>query len=445
MKNYLEETFNDIQKIKSVSGNDRYDVLRDILNHDTTQQTIFILVDKFTVTNISTKKINKKVSVNNYTEINTFSEFLYYIKNNVKGDDVSINTIQHYINSTDEKYHDFLVKISTKTLSIGVQISSYNKIAKELSLPIAKDFKVQLATGLNNIKNFEPEEDFYVTEKLDGIRCISILDFNHKTVKFFARSGKPIEGLTEIENELAQMFDADIDFDSVLDGELLSFEQADKAEDTFRDTAGKVGSKGEKTGLVFNVFDSITYKEFTGKQTSLTYSKRRDDLSALEEMITGDDRLYDMPHVSVLPVLYKGQDINQVYSLLDTYVANGSEGLMINLDKPYSLKRTKDLIKVKQSYESDGIIKGFYEGKGEFEGTLGGVYITYKDIVVKVGSGFKLEERNEIWANQEEYIGKIGSYKFTTESNDNDGNLKDLRFARWIRLRDDKTEVSYDN
>lgn len=436
----LEKTFNDIVEIQKTSGNDKKTLTALLMNENKSLcDLIFILVDKFTVTNLSTKKINKKVSVNNYTEINDFNEYLYYIGNNVKGDDVSIKSVQHYIESTDEKYHDFLKKIATKTLNTGIQLKSYNNIATNLGLPIAKDFKVQLATGIDNIKNFDPQEDFYVTEKLDGIRCIASFNTETSTVEFYARSGKPIEGLTEIKDELSELFSLDGMFNSVLDGELLSQDQGDKAEDTFRDTAGKVGSKGEKTGLVFNVFDTLIDEEFFGNIVSHNYSERRDELMALESLTE------DMHHVSILPVIYKGHDLNKVYELLDEYVSNGSEGLMINLDAPYELKRTKTLIKVKQCYSNDGIIQGFYEGKGDFEGTLGGVYITYKDIIVKVGSGFKAHEREEIWNNQDKYVGKLAEYKFTSESNDNDGNLKDLRFARWVGLRDDKDEVSYDN
>jgi len=75
-------------------------------------------------------------------------------------------------------------------------------------------------------------------------------------------------------------------FNCVLDGELLSQDQSDKAEDTFRDTAGKVGSKGEKTGLIFNVFDTLIDKEFFSDMTSRKYSERRSELMVCFEHFT---------------------------------------------------------------------------------------------------------------------------------------------------------------
>jgi len=149
-----------------------------------------------------------------------------------------------------------------------------------------------------------------------------------------------------------------------------------------------------------------------------------------------------------IPLLYHGDDIDKVFKIRDEMIEDGSEGVMINIgDAFYQKKRTKDLIKLKQVNDSDGLVKAIYEGEGKYKNKLGAIDITYKDSIVRIGSGFTDEERVKYWNNPELLVGKVGTYKFTTVSHNEKDDTINLRFGRWVGIRYDKDEddLSYDN
>lgn len=54
---------------------------------------------------------------------------------------------------------------------------------------------------------------------------------------------------------------------------------------------------------------------------------------------------------------------------------------------------TKDLLKIKEFFDADVVVKDIFEGIGRLKGRLGGVVIDYKGYEIKVGSSFSLDER----------------------------------------------------
>jgi len=191
-----------------------------------------------------------------------------------------------------------------------------------------------------------------------------------------------------------------------------------------------IGSKGNKKDIIYNVFDVINDKK---------YKYRR---SMLETLIPETDFTHK------IPLLYHGDDIDKVFKIRDEMIEDGSEGVMINIgDAFYQKKRTKDLIKLKQVNDSDGLVKAIYEGEGKYKNKLGAIDITYKDSIVRIGSGFTDEERVKYWNNPELLVGKVGTYKFTTVSHNEKDDTINLRFGRWVGIRYDKDEddLSYDN
>ena len=120
---------------------------------------------------------------------------------------------------------------------------------------------------------------------------------------------------------------------------------------------------------------------------------------------------------------------------------------MINLsDGLYQTKRTSDILKVKEFFNADVLVKDVFEGTGELSGTLGGVIIDYKGNDVKVGSGFTLEERNTYWANPDKIIGKVVDVQYFEETNNQNDNNISLRFPTIKSIRLDKTpeDISYE-
>lgn len=456
----------DIQTVKTVfdhfeslrttsSNNERKDLLETLItSSDITRKTIFFLIDKFEPTHIAKAKLQKEIAteVEPAVDIENFNEYVDYLSTKVNGTDASVKSVQNYASKFDATLKPFIFDLASKSSKIHINASTYNKVAKANNLTPIPDFKVQLAESIDKVqskltKDAKSLGKFTITEKFDGIRCIAFVKDNK--VQLFARSGQEFQDVPEISSELLDVIG---DGEHVFDGELLISQSDGKAEDAFRETNSITSSKGTKTGLTYHIFDELTSVErYLEKNATRVYKVRRDTLEALS------DALNAKPHLQVAEVLYHGDDVEKAFDIRDEIVARGGEGAMLNLDTSiYQFKRTKELLKLKQIYENDGIIKSVYEGDGENKGRLGGIQITYKDTVVNVGSGFSKQERIDYWQNPDLIIGKIGTYKYTTESviktvdaknPDKEIETTDLRFARWKGLRPDKTakDVSYDN
>lgn len=449
----IKDTLNHLKSISS--NNTRKDELQKIItNQPDVHNVLIFLLNDFKKTNIAKAKIAKDLSETEpEIDLNNFSEFLEYLNEKVSGKDSAVKAIQQFIAKQDPDNQEFLAELATKSYKTHVSKSTYNKIANDLNIEKIPDFKVQTAHNITDIEpRLEKKPDllghFSITEKFDGVRCIAFL--KNGKVTLMTRQGKTIEQVTEITSELSawpypeHVFDGEL----LVSDEILNASSDElKAEDAFRLTMKIVGSKTEKLGLQYHIFDELnSVSRFLENEASRQYQVRRQELTRIQtELTTGN--FPSSPHIKIVPTLYDGTDTSFIELWKNTITSQGGEGVMINKsDALYEFKRSFNLLKVKQISENDGIIKGVYEGSGEIAGQLGGIQITYKDTIVNIGNGFTAQERIDYWKHPEKIIGKIGTFKFTTESQNEKGE-HDLRFARWKGLRLDKTQAdtSYDN
>jgi DNA ligase-1 len=151
-------------------------------------------------------------------------------------------------------------------------------------------------------------------------------------------------------------------------------------------------------------------------------------------------------HIELLPILYKGDDVSKVQELLDQVVAEGGEGVMINLlDSPYRFTRCWDIMKVKKFQSLDLEVIGVEEGSGRLAGTLGAILVRYKGgNTVRVGSGFSDEERALYWADPSLILHKVCEIKYF-ESTKNAAGEESLRFPTWCsNIRDPRDKANPD-
>lgn len=122
-----------------------------------------------------------------------------------------------------------------------------------------------------------------------------------------------------------------------------------------------------------------------------------------------DQRLKAMRLLTSLPAWliiieqWRVDDEAELLLQLDTHVANKAEGLMLHYRHSlYSAKRSNDLLKLKPSFDSEGIVISYEEGKGKYKGMMGALWvdaeiINEEGIAVKqrfkIGSGFTDKER----------------------------------------------------
>ena len=332
---------------------------------------------------------------------------------------------------TDERIRDLYKCVLLKDLKIGVNATTLNKVWKGL-IP-AGETGVEIKPMLASKFNFDkpPVGDFAVTEKLDGIRCLAIC--KEDSIQLFSRQGKLIEGCVSIETTLMGMR-MQVGRDFVLDGELLAMNCG--YDTVYKETTKRVKNKNEiKEGIYYMAFDMLEMEEFNQLKGIHKYHERLQKLLDL-------DKLMGSMFVRIIRPLYIGNDMDEVLELLKVYKKLGAEGIMVNLmDAPYEFKRSKNILKVKVMQTADLRIVGFEEGQGRNAGKLGAILVDFKGNKVGVGSGFTDFDREYIWKNQDQYLGKIAEIQYFEITKDKTGT-ESLRFPVWKYLRTDKTEPS---
>lgn len=436
----LRELANIITKLSSTSSRtDKESILdRNSSNIYLTELCKF-MYDPMIVSGIKELKMNRKQSSDYVLDLFSMHEehslldIFTYLKSNNTGKDVDIQYITEYIEDNIE-YSELLKKIFTKELKLGIDITTVNKIYGNSFI---KEFNVMLADNYYDNQNYLTDKEFILTTKLDGLRCIAVYENNE--VKFYTRQGKPYGRLPEIESELMEYFRENY----VYDGELIA--ETDKqmlSKDLFRETASVAMKNGNKKGLIFNVFDMIPADEFFNKSSSLECRRRK---QRLHNIFTVYGRY--LKHICEVEILYKGNDINQIFSNLERITDAGGEGVMINIsDAPYEFKRTKNLLKVKKFRTADVKVIKINKGTGRFSNTLGSITVEFdynnNTYACDIGSGFTDVQREKYWNAPELLINKIVEIKYFEISQDMDGKYS-LRFPVWLDIiRTDKDTTS---
>ena len=427
MDEQLRAALNTIIDIQDASGlNRKKELLSWQKDNDTLKDILYFVFNPYIRTGIGWAKL-KKFKCPEYVNIEkgqTIQGIFTYLLHNNTGRDQDIIYIWNYIDAItsgeiqQQRFKDVLGSIFTKNLKLGISTTSIHTVWPNL-IP---GFGVQLACKWQDWINMLNGKEIFITEKLDGNRCFAQVK-DHRCV-FYSRSGREIDGLTQVADELSRLVDG------WYDGELLGKD--------FQETQSTLRTKGNKKEVVFNVFDYVTDEEVQKQLGTHNYIDRR---NMLESIFKGIEKFQ---YVKLVPLIGRGTfDKDWVNKLLVEYTSNGSEGLMINLNSPYQFGRTIELLKVKNMYTLDLKIIGMSEGSGEFAGTCGALIVDYKGYNVGVGSGISKEERIEFWNNQEKYIGRVIEVQAFEQTQNKDGSLS-LRFPVYVRLREEGKDVSYD-
>ena len=426
----LLEIVNIIEELRNTSSrNDKMTILK-----NNKENELLKTILEFTYNPFKKYKITEKSLGGGDTFIPTFESLdllLHVLRTNNLDHQIRCS-VNHFLVQTDEEIRDLYRCVILKDLKIGVNAKTLNKIWKGLipTSETGEDIKPMLASKFEFDK--PPKEEFCVTEKLDGIRCMAIC--KEDGIQLFSRQGKLIEGCVSIETALMGMR-IQVGRDFVLDGELLAMNCG--YDTVYKETTKRVKNKNElKEGIYYMAFDMLEMEEFNQSKGVYKYHERLQKLLDL-------DKFMGSMFVRIIQPLYLGSDMNRVLELLEIYKKLGAEGLMVNLmDAPYEFKRSKAILKVKVMETVDLKIIGFEEGTGRNAGRLGALIVDYKGYECGVGSGFSDFDREFIWNNQDQYLGKICEIQYFEETKNKDGGVS-LRFPVYKHLRFDKTEPSY--
>ena len=428
IKQELEEIRDYFLPIMQSSGKAKEPFIIDCVSHRLPHLALYFLLNPSYVTHVGPKSFEKRKDI----EPNKFYESIFDIIDDLKSvpavnDQMIANIHNAFWDLGDIKL--FAYQFICKDISLGITAKTVNKV---MDVEVIPEFRCMLANKYFEHPDKVDGKHFYLTEKLDGIRCIAKV--TPEEVKLFSRQGIPIEGLLDIEAELLETAYR-LNKSFAVDGELLVTDRENiPSKEQYKQTTMIVRKDGLKSGITYNVFDILDLDAFENRCCEMPYYQRRQRLETY---------FLDKTYVKVLSVLYHGKDTSKIMEHLNIQRELEHEGVMINLeDEYYQFSRTNALLKVKVMQDCDLEITGVQEGQGKFAGTLGALIVDYKGTPVGVGSGISDDIRREIWANPDKYIGRVATIQYFEETHDANGKLS-IRFPVFKELREEGKEVSY--
>ena len=245
----------------------------------------------------------------------------------------------------DQSGRELLYSMLTQNLRLGVGVKTLQKLWPTRFTV----FEVQLAKPLDSRKLEFP---CTIEPKYDGVRAVYI------DGRYLSRYGKELQG-PQIECPSGL----------VLDGELLGAD--------FQNTLSAVRVGGD---LQYHVFDCITEAEWKAKVFTTRYLDRTADLCSL-----------NLKHQVTGWICDTQQELDHHHA---NNLANGFEGSMVKLNKPYELGRSSTWMKIKPVREMDILVVGWNYGFGKYGGCIGALKChTSTSDFFDLGSGFSDQDR----------------------------------------------------
>ena len=242
-------------------------------------------------------------------------------------------------------------------------------------------------------KEVDWSEGVFIQPKLDGVRCIFTKD------GAFSRTGKQFKNVAHLEYDLTDFFRKNPNI--VLDGELYNHALKDDFEKIIslvRKTKPTEDDRRDAQHLVqYHVYDVIA--------GSSNYDERfnwlRNNLPVARTMTL-------IRNTSV-------ESYNEAKVLHDIHLAQGYEGSILRLNKPYEQKRSYNLQKFKDFSDDEATITGYEEGKGKRQGTLGKFLMTDDEGIqfgCPPGKGYTYKDLENMLLNIHDYIGQRATFTY---------------------------------
>ena len=404
---------------------DKQSIIEDYCNHDSeaaefTKNILLYTYHPMWQYNVTSDNIKKKKSLCG-ERYDTIFDLLNALKNrDITGHD-AIGAVNTFVDSYPD-YEELIFCIIDKDLKTRAGDKIINKAIPN-HIP---EFSVALADKyVPNIVDWE--DGWYVSRKLDGVRCICIVD-DDGSISFYSRTGKQFTTLGVVADGIESLGLSGV----VFDGELCLID-----EDGNEDFQGIMKQLRKKDHNIpnpsYKIFDCLTTDEFNQKKSKTPLSKR---LSYLERYMQDNE----CPCLSILEQ-EKVRDDDHFQEWITKSSKVGWEGVMIRKDAPYKGKRSKDLLKYKAFHDDEYEVVGVENGPFRYvkdgaeceEDMLSAVYINHKNHLVKVGSGFSIEQRQQFYKNPYKINGKIITVQYFEETKNQDGGIS-LRFPTFKML-----------
>lgn len=334
--------------------------------------------------------------------------------------------------ATKDQWNGWYRRILIKDMRAGFGEKSVNSVAKKAKKPhySVPVFEVMLAhDGANHESKIAGKK--LVEPKLDGVRVLTVVDFESRTVTQYTRNGKELVNFPHIVRAFEDNLD-NFGRSYVFDGEVVSTSFQDLMTQVHR----KSDVQAEDARLM--LFDVVPLTEFKSGQSVMGQRRRSSFLRENFSKIFADSGCIEIVpqkafDLDILTDEIEFRDYNRAM------VEQGYEGIMIK--DPNGLwegKRSTAWLKQKPFIEVSLSVVAVEEGTGRNEGRLGALICEGEDdgksIAVNVGSGLTDSQRKEFWADTESLVGQVVEVRADAITQNQDGTFS-LRFPRFMRFR----------
>ena len=329
----------------------------------------------------------------------------------------AIKLVNRFATNYPRTDSELIYNIIDKDLKIRTGAKVINKafpnLIPEFNVALAQNYEPKLASFGENVN-----ETWYASRKLDGVRCLAIVDENGNC-RLYSRMGKEFTTL----NKIKYAIEATGIINTVFDGEICLLDK-DGNED-FQSVMKEIRRKDHQIeNPTFMMFDMLHLTEFNNKKSTDTLGERLHKLRSWQSNCNDTLRYLDQSIIT---------DKRHFDKWTQMAGDNNWEGFMLRKDVGYEGKRSKNLLKVKTFFDAEykvvdcdfGPMSVVRDGKEEQETMLAQVYIEHKGYKVKVGSGFSQEQRIKYMT--EDIIGKTITIQYFSETTNDKGGIS-LRF-----------------
>ena len=333
------------------------------------------------------------------------------------------------VNGFNEYCHDpYLFKIIDKDLGIRAGAKIINKAVPGL-IPT---FSVALAKEYDDKCDWV-NDDWYASRKLDGVRCLAVVDFDGNC-KLYSRMGKELTTL----NKVKEAIEATNVINQVFDGEICLMDE--NGNEDFQGVMKQLRRKDHQIeNPIFMIFDMIHKPEFDNQKGTEKLSDRLAKLRAWQGGRRTDAKILRYTEQFVIT---DGRHIDMWGQIA---AEKGWEGFMVRKDVGYEGKRSKNLLKIKKFFDAEYKVIDFdiddheivVNGRSETVQMLSQVWIEHKGHKVKVGSGWTHEQRLQYIDGS--IIGKIITVQYFEETNNDKGGIS-LRFPTVKHIYDNERD-----
>jgi len=401
----------------SNSNTDKLNVLKTYGQHEVIRKALNYTYDTFKQYGVTSANCIKNEDLVGFP--NTYGDFfglLDDLNNRVATGHNAIANVNQYVRE-NYQFKELIYNILDRNLKTRATASTINKAIPNL-IPT---FDVALAKAYDEKtqKKVKWSDGWFVSRKLDGCRCICIIDGDGEP-KFFSRAGNEFLTLNNLKPSIKKLGL----INTVLDGEICIIDE--KGNEDFTSIIKEIKRKDHTINQPhYYIFDHLTIKEFESKVSTTKFGQRIANI----ESIVPDGLL----GVSVLDQFICADDM--FVSLLEHSKKEGWEGLMLRKNSTYKGKRSDEVLKVKSFHDAEYVVVGvendvhrvIVEGSEVSELMLKNIIIEHKGNRVQVGSGFSHEQRRHYFQNPNDIIGKQITVQYFEESQSKSGEYS-LRF-----------------